>query len=109
MGMATFLMISRHTPDKCPFFNEAARKAYIDFYANKSFSKHGVKLLGAWSVSSEHQNYLLFEAPSVEAIQKAGMEPDFLAIWASETAEIKLAMGMEEAMKMLKQFASVTT
>jgi hypothetical protein len=102
--MATFIMISRHTPDKCAMYNPAAKKALTEWYANKSWIKHGVKLLGAWNVGTEHQNYIVFEAPSLDALMKAGKEPDFMAMGASETAEVKIAMDLGEVIKMLQQF-----
>jgi len=104
MGMATFIMISRHTPDRCALYNQAAKKALMDWYANKSWSKHGVKLLGAWNVGSEHQNYIVFEAPSVEALMQAAMEPDSIAWGAFETSEVKIAMDLGEVLKVLQQF-----
>ncbi len=38
------------------------------------------------------------EAPSLDAFEKFGMEPEFLAISAYESYEIKLATSLEEAL-----------
>ncbi len=102
--MATFIMISKHTPDNCAMYNQAAKKALMEWYANKSWSKHGVKLLGAWVVASEHVEYGVLEAPSVEALTEAAMEPDSMAVGAFRTSEIKIANDMGEIVTMLQQF-----
>jgi len=41
-------------------------------------------------------------APSSEALQEFSMEPDMAKWMAWNTSEIKLAMGLEESMKLLK-------
>jgi hypothetical protein len=103
--MPMFLCISRHTPENCPIFNAKTRKAYVDFASKIEgiTKKHGIKILWGGGVESEHLSVMAFEAPSLEAFQKFGMEPEILALGATETMEIKLAMSMEEATKMLEQ------
>jgi len=64
--------------------------------------KYGCKSLGSWAIPNEQLSFDVFEAPSSEAFQKAMMEPPILSLGAYETAEVKAAMNMEEAMKMLK-------
>jgi hypothetical protein len=101
--MPLFLMISRHAPENCPICNAQTRKVYMDMF-NKmegTLKKHGVKLIWGGSVYTEHLSVYIFDAPSLEAFQKASMEPEVLAISAYETSEVKLAMGMTEAVKML--------
>jgi hypothetical protein len=44
----------------------------------------------------------VYEAPSSEALQKFSMEPALLKWMAFNTSEIKLAMSLEESMKLLK-------
>jgi len=103
--MAIFVMVSRHSPENCPMFNEKARKLWLE-YASKSeelFKKHGAKTIGVWSVPTEHLSYWVIEIPSLDAFQKLGMEPLILALSAYETYEIKMAYSMEEATEMLKQ------
>jgi len=103
--MPIFLVISRHSPENCPMFNEKARKVYIEYLSKLDglMKKHGIKNLGGCGVPTEHLSVGMAEAPSLEAFQKLGMEPEILAMSAYETAEVKVAMGMEESMKMLKQ------
>jgi hypothetical protein len=102
--MPTFLMITRHAPENCPMFNEKTRKTYVDWFSNmdKISKKYKMKMLWGGGVISEHLSVFIIEAPSLEAFQKASMEPEALALGKYETAEVKLATGMEEAMKMLK-------
>ena len=103
--MAVFFMVSRHSPENCPMFNEKARKLWLD-YANESeelLKKYGGKSLGAWVVPTEHLSYWVFEVPSLDAYQKLGMEPLILELSKIETYEIKLAYSMEEVTEMLQQ------
>jgi len=101
--MPTFLVISRHSPENCPTFNEKARKAQIEALSKLDglSKKHGIKRIGAWIVGGgEHLNFMVFEAPSQEAFQKFGMEPEIRVLNAYNTNETKLVMTIEEAMKL---------
>jgi len=103
--MPTFLLISRHTPENCPMNNEKKRKANLTYF-NKMDAwskKYKVKMVGAWSVPNEHLNFLVFEAPSLEAFQKHRMEPEAQAVTATETYEIKIVINKEEILKMLRK------
>lgn len=100
--MPTFLIISRHSPESCPMYNEKTRKV-VENVAGKMeglLKKHGVKLQG-WNVTSEHLLVLVYEAPSFEAFQKLNMEPEMQAWDSVCTNEAKVAITMEEAMKMV--------
>ena len=100
--MATFLMISRHTPAKCPMFNETTRKAYVEWFAKQPFNQQGLKLDGGWTVPNEHQSFFVVEAPSSEVLLQVSMQPEVVGMLASETIEVKPAVGMEAAMKLLQ-------
>jgi len=103
--MPTFLLIHRHSPENCPMFNEKARKMTLQL-VNKMeglLKKHGIKMVGFWQVPMEHLMFEVYEAPSLEAFQKLSMEPEILAWTAYNTVEMKIAISIEEAMKMLKQ------
>lgn len=52
---------------------------------------------------NEHLNLNVIEAPSLEAFQKIMMEPEALAVSASETTDVKVAFNLEEISKMLRQ------
>jgi len=103
--MPTFLLISRHTPENCPMNNEKKRKANLAYFAKWDAwpKKYKAKMVGAWSVPNEHLNFLVIEAPSLEAFQKLRMEPEARAVAATETIEIKIVINKEEILKMLRQ------
>jgi len=103
--MPIFLLISRHSPENCDMFNEKSRKVTLELMGKMEelLKKHGVKLLGGWIVTTEHLGVYAFEAPSFEAFQKLGNEPEVLATSAFETYEIKPAISFEEAVQMLQQ------
>ncbi|MFH1327327.1 MAG: DUF3303 family protein [Candidatus Bathyarchaeota archaeon] len=103
--MPTFLVIQRHSPENCPRHNEKTRKIRLEFMdkAEAIMKKHGVKMVGGWVVHAEHLTVAVFEAPSLEAFQKCAMEPEHEKMSAYNTMEVKLAMSIEEATKILKQ------
>ncbi len=103
--MPTFLMISRHSPENCPAFNEKARTASMNLTSKmpELLKKHGVKFVGSWVAGWEHTNYMVVEAPSIEAFQNFGYEPEVFATGAFETMEIKIVMTMEEALKLMPE------
>ena len=108
MRMATFLMISRHTPQNCPMFHPETMKVYAAWLAKwqELATKHGIKYIAACSVNSEHLTVAIFEAPSLEAVQGYSMEPEILAMNMVDSTELKLATSMEEGIKMLQQLAA---
>jgi len=86
-------------------FNEKARKVTLQL-VNKMpdlLEKHGVKMVGLWQVPTEHLIFEVHEAPSLEAFQKLGREPEILAWNAYNTMEMKIAISAEEATQMLLQ------
>ena len=103
--MPTFLMISRHSPENCPGFNEKARRTYKELFDKlpELLKKHGCKMVGRWVVTSEHLAVGVFEVPSLEAFQKLGNEPEIMAMGAFNTTEYKAAVSLEEIQQMLQQ------
>jgi uncharacterized protein with GYD domain len=86
-------------------FNEKARKTALA-YMNKMDAwtkKYGVKVVATASILPEHLHVMICEAPNLEAIQKVSMEPEAMAMGAYSTTEVKLALNMEETMKLLQQ------
>jgi uncharacterized protein with GYD domain len=103
--MPTFLVISKHSPEDCPMFNEKARKV-MTVYMNKIDAlskKYGMKMVAACGVPNEHLNVVIIEAPNLEVLQKASMEPEVMAMNAYNTIEVKQGLNREESEKMLKQ------
>ena len=102
--MATFLIISRHSPENCPMNNEKMKKMTLELPDKLGGleKKHGLKRVGVWTVIPEHLLVWVYEAPSSEALQKFSMEPEIARWMAWNTSEIKLAMSLEESNKLLK-------
>lgn len=102
--MPTFLIISRHSPENCPMNNEKMRTLTLEL-PDKLVDlekRHGIKRVGVWTVIPEHLLVWVYEAPSSEALQEFSMEPDMVKWMAWNTSEIKLAMSLEESIKLLK-------
>ena len=104
--MPTFMVILSHSPENCDWFNEKSQKTTLKFMGkvDELMKKHDIKMLGAWTTDpAGHQSFWVVEAPSVEALQKFGMEPEVLATSAYRTMETKIVMSMEEEMKLRQQ------
>jgi hypothetical protein len=102
--MVIFLIISRHSAENCPLNNEKMKAMTLEL-PDKLIGlekKHGVKRVGAWTVIQEHLLVWVYEAPSSEALQNFSMEPEIVRWMAWNTSEIKLAMSLEESMKLLR-------
>jgi len=102
-SMPILIMFGRHHAENCPMFNEKTRKTIMKFAEKRGrlLKKHGIKELGSWTVMGEHLAVMVYEAPSLDAFEKFSMEPEFLAVNAFETVEVKLAVSNEEVAKML--------
>jgi hypothetical protein len=102
--MPIFLIISRHSAENCPLNNERMKAMTLALPAKLVGleKKHGVKRIGAWTVVPEHLLIWVYEAPSSDALQGFSMEPEIVKWMAWNTSEIKLAMSLEESMKLLK-------
>jgi hypothetical protein len=102
--MPIFLIISRHSAENCPLNNEKMKAMTLALPAKLGGleKKHGVKRVGAWTVVPEHLLIWIYEALSSDALQEFSMEPEIIKWMAWNTSEIKLAMSLEESMKLLK-------
>ena len=103
--MPTFLMISRHSPENCPLNNEKMKKITLELPEKLGSleKKHGLKRVGVWTVIPEHLTVWVYEAPSSESLQVFSMETDIVKWMAWNTSEIKLAMSLEESIKLLNK------
>jgi hypothetical protein len=102
--MPIFLIISRHSPENCPMNNEKMKRMTLELPEKLGGleKKHGIERVGVWTVIPEHLLVWVYEAPSSELLQKFSMEPEIAKWMAWNTSEIKLAMSLEESMKLLK-------
>jgi uncharacterized protein with GYD domain len=99
-----FLQISRHSPESCPMHNEKVKKATVDLMAKMEelMKKYGIKMVGCWNATPEHLIVSVFDAPSLEALLKFGMEPEAMAWMSYHMTETMPVMTLEESMKLLK-------
>jgi hypothetical protein len=104
MFMATFLIVSRHSPENCPINNEKMKKITLELPDKLGAleKKYGIKRIGVWTVIPEHLTVWVYEAPSSESLHKFSMDPDMVKWMAWNTNEIKLAVSLEESTKLLK-------
>lgn len=103
--MVISLLISRHAAADCPANNERWRKVTLDAMSKSEelAAKHGVTILGAWVVHSEHLVVQVFEAASFEALQAFSAEPVIMNALNYQTTEMKLAVTMQESMQHMMQ------
>jgi len=102
--MLTILEIERHAPTECIGNNET-RKAALKLLDTmpELLKKHGIKMVGSWTVHSEHLTFRVFEAPGFEAILKFQDEPECESWRQFTTSELKVAMTMDEVAKHIRQ------
>ncbi len=103
--MPTVLVTMRHSPDNCATFNAEARKATLALVSQQEalMKKYGIKPLGGWIVSNEHLVLFVMEVPSLDTMQQFLMEPSMVAQMAFNTIEVKVAVSIEESMKLMQQ------
>jgi hypothetical protein len=102
--MPAIIMFQRHSAENCPMNNEKMKKMAIEIMGRLPalLAKHGIKNAGMWGVPQEHLNVIVYEAPSLDAFLKLQREPEIMKWVAQQTTEIKVAMTLEESMKLLK-------
>jgi len=96
--MPIFSVNMRHTPESCPMFNEEVRKKFKEAVVKRDqvAEKHEVKVLSAYTSTSDHLTFYVVEAPSQLAVENYFMEIGF-GFWNS--IEIKLVRAVEDVVK----------
>jgi L-rhamnose mutarotase len=105
--MPTFLLISRHSPESCWMFNEKNHQIHRDLFnqLESLLQKYHITMIGCWFDIPGHTLYEVYDAPSLEAFQKMGMEP-VIAAWGSfNTMEIRMVSPLEEIKGMIRSEA----
>lgn len=96
------MSIMRHNPESCAAFNEATRKAtqagigQLDALT----AKHGIKLAGFWNDLGGHVVYSIFDTPSLDAYWAFCNEPEMVALLATNSAQLKVVLSLEETVAM---------
>ncbi len=99
-----YLQISKHSPESCPLHNEAAKKANENLNAKtpEILKKHGIKMVGGWVAIPEHLNVFVWDAPDIEALMHAAMEPEMMAWIGYSTSQLIPVMELEASIKSMK-------
>lgn len=102
--MLTILAIAKHTAADCAMFNETSKKRVMEWAAKNPEleAKHGVKMVGGWTVPTEHLIVQVFEAPNFDAVQAYASEPDVINVASWNVVEYKVAMKLEDSMKSMQ-------
>jgi len=102
--MPAIIVFQRHSVENCPMNNEKMKKMALEIMEKVPalIKKHGIKMVGNWSVPQEHLSIIVYEAPTLDVFLKFQMEPAVMKWVAQHTTEIKVAMTTEEAMKLLR-------
>ncbi len=69
--MAQYAILGRHEANGCPMASKGAREAAMKAYAalEELSHKHHVKLVQDLHLDPSHKAFMLFEAPSAEAVR----------------------------------------
>ena len=102
--MPAIIVLQRHSVENCPMNNEKMKKMALEVTGKLPAltKKHGIKMVGSWTVAREHLSIIVYEAASLDAFLKLQREPAIMKWQAQHTTEIKIATTTEEAMKLLK-------
>ena len=100
-----FLQISKHSPESCPMHNEIVKKATVDLMTKMGSltKKHGIKVIGGWHSSPDHQTVVVFDAPDLDSVMKFSMEPEVMTWSGYNITETKPVMKTEETMKLVSK------
>jgi len=103
--MALFLSIISHGAAECAAHNEYYRKATLEGMSQMEelAKKHGVKIVGAWSVHQKHFQVVVYDAPSYEAVAAFAMEPPIKKMADMYDIDMWPVMTMQEVAQMLMQ------
>jgi Domain of unknown function (DUF3303) len=103
--MALFLSIISHGAAECATHNEYYRKATLEGMSQMEelAKKHGVKIVGAWSVHSKHFQVIVYDVPNFEALMAFSMEPPMKKAQDMYDIDVWPAMNMQEVAQMLMQ------
>jgi L-rhamnose mutarotase len=103
--MPTFLLISRHAPERCWMFDAKSKQIHRNLLdkLESLLKKYQITLLGCWFDLPGHALYEVYDAPSLEAFQKMSMEPEIVQWSSFNTMEIKLVSTLDDVMTVLKQ------
>jgi L-rhamnose mutarotase len=85
-------------------FNDKSRQIHLDLFNKLEIllKKYNITFLGAWFDLPAHTLYEVYEAPSLEAFQSMGMEPEIMQWSAFNTMEIKMVATLDDVKKMLQ-------
>ena len=102
--MPAIIVLQRHSVENCPMNNEKMKKMALEIMEKVPalIKKHGIKMVGNWSVPQEHLSIIVYEAATLDVFLRFQMGPAVMKWVAQHTTEIKVAMTTEEAMKLLR-------
>lgn len=98
------MQISKHTAESCPDYNPKYRDIGIAWFEKGPAiaAKFGVKIVNVWNDHPKHELYIVYETPTMEALMGFFMDPVCMATNAFNTSEIKMVMGPQEVLAMMK-------
>jgi len=84
--------------------NKEVLKANMDLTAKQEqiMKKYGIRLIGGWSAIIEHLQVLVYDAPNIEALTKAAMEPELALVLSYSNNKLLPVITLEETMKLMK-------
>jgi len=94
----TFSVNMKHTVESCSIFNLDVKKKFKEVIGKReeAATKHGVKVVSAWTSTLDHLIFYIVEAPSHTAVEDYFKEIGF-AFW--NTVEIRQVKLVEEVLK----------
>jgi uncharacterized protein with GYD domain len=99
------MQVTKHPPQTCPVYDPKFRAVTVAWYekVEAMCAKYGVKFHGSYTNHGAHTVYVLYEAPTMEAVMGMMMEPEMNGPLAFCTSNVFPVFNHLETLAMLKK------
>jgi hypothetical protein len=98
------MQVAKHSPEVCPAYNDKYRAVTLKWFesAEANCAKFGVKMIGFWTDHPNHLVFMLFDAPSMEAMIGLSMTPETMAMMAFQSIKTFPVVDFKQTWDMIK-------
>ncbi|MCG7840795.1 MAG: hypothetical protein MIO87_02670 [Methanomassiliicoccales archaeon] len=98
------MQVAKHSPESCPEYSDTYRAATLKWFetAEANCAKFGVKMIGFWNDHPTHISFMLFEAPSMEAMLGLSMTPETMAMMSFQKIRTFPVFDFKQTWDMIK-------
>ncbi len=99
------MQVAEHSPETYPAFMDKYRAATLRWFetAESNCAKFGVKMIGFWNDHPSHTVYMLFEAPSMDAMMGVMMTPETQSMMSFQKIKAFPVFDFKQTWEMIKR------